>query len=144
MAAKERASMGFIAWWGAALSTVLAALRIWEAWRDRFQVDVGYNFTGEPSIGNKIFIRNLTGYPVILAYWELVRVSGVRPFRSFKVFLSPEKDARDHRIEPHSSFQLNFSGANQFDWGYKALEGRKLYIRLYIVGRRPLLRKVYG
>jgi hypothetical protein len=41
-----------IAWWGAGLSTLLAIIKVWEIWRDRFQLDVSYNFRSDGNIGN--------------------------------------------------------------------------------------------
>ena len=136
--------MTFLAWWGACLSTFLAMVKLWEIWRDRFRIDVGYNFTGQPDIGNEIFVRNLTGYPIILSYWELLLLSGHWPFRIESNSVTPQEDARDTRIEAHSSLTLAFSGQEHFDWGVEALRGRRIYLRLYIAGRRPVLRKVYG
>jgi hypothetical protein len=71
MAVAETGS-SLIAWWGAGLSTLLAVVKLFELWRDRFRVDVSYNFTGNESIGNEILIRNLSSRPLILAYWELL------------------------------------------------------------------------
>ena len=136
--------MTFLAWWGACLSTLLAVVKLWEIWRDRFRIDVGYNFTGQPDIGNEVFIRNLTGYPIILSYWELLWLSGRWPFRVESQLFTPEDDARDIRIEAHSSLTLAFKGQDHFDWGVDALKGRRIYIRLCIAGRRRILRKVYG
>ncbi len=134
----------YLAWWGAAISTILALIKIWEFWQDRFRVDVGYNFTGDPELGNEIYIRNLSAQPIILKYWKLFYVSGIWPFRKFSEFESPGPYARDIQIAPHSSKELTFREASYFDWGAKFLTGRKIYMRLYIVGRRSILRKLYG
>ena len=136
--------MTFLAWWGAGLSTLLAVVKLWELWSDRFRVDVGYNFTGSLDVGNEIFIRNLTGAPIILSYWELLWLSGRWPCRTESTLTSPQEDARDIRIDAHSSLTLTFKNEEHFDWGVKALEGRRIYVRLWIAGRRPVLRKVYG
>jgi len=136
--------MNFIAWWGAGLSTLLALVKLWEIWRDRFRLDIGSNLTSDPEIGNEIFIRNLSGYPLILSYWELLHGSGVWPFLKLSEFESPGPDASDLRIEAHSSKSFTFSEAYHFGWSEKSLKGRKIYMRLYIAGRRPILKKVYG
>ena len=133
-----------IAWWGAGLSTLLALVKFYELWRDRSRVDVSYKFTGDPSIGNEILIRNLSHRPQILAHWELLYCSGRWPRQDFESFESAENDAGDHRIEPHTTFTLRFAEANYFNWGHKALNGRSIYIRLYFAGRRAILRKVYA
>jgi hypothetical protein len=132
-----------VAWWGAGLSTLLAGIKIWEIWRDRFQLDVSHNLTSSESIGNTIFIRNLSGRPVILGYWELLYCSGHWPNRKFQAFEQPEHDAGDNRIEPYSTSELHFADEHHFDWGHRSLNGRRIYIRLHIAGRRPVLRLVY-
>ena len=136
--------MTFLAWWGACLSTLLAGVKLWEMWRDRFRVDIGCNFTGNPDIGNEIIVRNLTGYPIIVSYWEVLWISGYWPFRAQSTLTATEEHASDARIDAHSSLTLTFSGQDHFDWGVKALNGRTIYLRLYVAGRRPVLRKVYG
>ena len=131
-------------WWSAVLSTVLAAGRLWEFWRDRFQVEVSYSFADLPEVGNEVLIRNLSATPILLTYWELLWLSGVWPLRSVSNCLTPEYDIGDVRINAHSTKILHFVEADYFDWGAKSLDGRSIYIRLYIAGRRPILRKVYG
>ena len=140
----ELTGVNYVAWWGAGLSTLLAVVKLWELWRDRFRIDVGHNFTSEPEIGNEIFVRNLSVKPIILSHWELLHGSGIWPFRKFTELESPGPSASDIRIEPHSSKTFTFSEVNHFDWGHKALQGRKIYMRLYVAGRRPVLKKVYG
>ena len=133
-----------VALWGAVLSTILAVTKLWEIRRDRFRVDVGNNFSSAPGGANKVIVRNLGSRPFILCYWELlwlphrwVSEHGVRS-------ISPGEDAIDVRIEPGASHTLRFSGPDHFDWGRNALRGRTIYLRLYVVGRRSFLRKVYG
>ena len=140
----ESTVIDYIAWWGAGLSTLLAFVKLWELWRDRFRIDIGCNLTSKPEIGNEIFIRNLSANPIILSYWELLHCSGVWPFRKLSEFESSGPDASDIKIEPHSSKAFSFSEAYHFGWTPKSLQGRKIYMRLYVVGRRAVLKKVYG
>jgi len=140
----ESTGVNYIAWWGAALSTLLALVKLWELWRDRFRIDVDCNLTSMPEIGNQIFVRNLSANPMILSYWELLHGSGVWPFLRFSVFESPGPDANDIKIEPHSSKTFKFAEANYFGSGHKFLQGRKIYMRLYVAGRRPVVKKLYG
>ena len=139
----EGHELNYIAWWGAILSTLLASVKLWELWRDRFRIDIGRNFTSDPNIGNEIFIRNLSSKPVLLSYWELLHGSRIWPFQKFTGFESPSQDVSDIRIEPHSSKTFLFSDADYFSLSPKSLKGRKIYMRLYIVGRRPFLKKVF-
>jgi hypothetical protein len=41
------------------------------------------------------------------------------------------------------SGRCHFAGERYFDWGYKALNGRAIYIYLHIAGRKRIIRKVY-
>lgn len=110
----EPTGINYIAWWGAALSTLLALVKLWELWNARFRIEVGYNFTSEPDIGNEVFIRNLSSKPIILSYWELLYGSGFLPFRKLEEFESPGPDASDIRIEAHSSEIFTFAEASHF------------------------------
>lgn len=134
----------FLAWWGAGLSTLLAATKLWEFWRDRFRIEVSHNFTTHPDIGNEVLVRNLNDYPIILSYWELLWLSGRWPFLTQTPLESPDEYTNDTRIDAHSTLTLTFSGRNDFDWGVKAMKGRRIYLRLHFPGRLPKLHKVYG
>lgn len=133
----------FIAWWGAGLSTLLAVVKLAELWRDRFRVEVSYAFNSLPEDGNRVMIRNLTGRPLILTYWELQYGTGAWPRRKYEPLQSPDHDHGDVRIDPHSTRTLTFAYGDHFDWGVKALRGRSIWVRLYIAGRRPFLRRLY-
>lgn len=139
---QETTDVNYIAWWGACLSTLLAIIKLWELWSGRFRIDVGRNLTSEPEIGNQIFIRNLSSKPIILEYWQLQYCSRWWPIRKFDEFECPGEDAADIQIQPHSSKTLSFTDQYHFAWGYKVLNGRRIYIKLYIAGRRPLHKKV--
>ncbi len=131
-----------IAWWGAGLSTLLALVKLYEFWRDRFRVEIGHGFTGDINHGNDIHIRNLSSRPIILSYWELFYRKSYWSSKHDKYIASPEAFAYDLKIDPHSSYTLNFNGQDHFSWG-KA-EDFKIYMRLHIAGRRPIVKKVYG
>lgn len=133
-----------IALWGAALSTVLATVKLWEIRRDRFRIDVGYNFSGAPDGANKVIVRNLGTRPFILGYWELLWLPHRWAPKHNARSISPEEDADDIRIEPGASHTLTFAGRDHFGWGKEALRGQTIYLRLHVVGRRTILRKVYG
>jgi hypothetical protein len=129
--------------WGAALSTLLASIKLWEIWRDRHRIEIGYIFTTSESIGNSISIRNLSGRAFILSDWELLYGIGCRPFRRFNELRSPDFDASDIRIEAYSTYTLSFCDEHYFDSSPKALKDRKIYIRMQVAGRKPMLRLVY-
>lgn len=140
----QEQSVDLVAWWGAGLSTLLALVKLWELWRDRFRINIGYNMTGNPDIGNEIHIRNLSGTPAILCYWELFYRSHTWPFTRDKAIDSPGADACDIRIDPHSTKTFRFREADHSDWDWKTMKGRRIYIRLHIAGRQPVVKRVYG
>lgn len=141
---QEVTGINYIAWWGAGLSSLLALVKLWELWSNRFRVDIGHNFTSNPEIGNEILIRNLSSNPIILEYWELHYCSRWWPFRKLEEFESPGPDTSDIQIQPHSSKTLSFLEQYHFSWSAKTLKGRKIYIKLYIAGRRPFFKKVFS
>jgi len=129
--------------WGAGLSTALALVKVWELWSSRSRIEVSYEFSGGPD-GNDIIIRNLSDKPMILTYWELLfcERKGLKwiPYRNE----NPAEDTRDIFISAHSSKTLNFSGQDYFEWGHKALGGKRLYLNLHIAGKhRAIKRLVY-
>lgn len=140
----EVQDFNYIAWWGAGLSTLLAIVKLWEVWRDRFRLDVGYNMTSSPEVGNEINIRNLSGTPIIISYWELFYRPHCWPLKKDTSINSSGADARDIKIEPHSSKTFRFIEVDHFDWGWEVMKGRRVYIRLYIAGRRKVVKHVYG
>ncbi|BBP46549.1 hypothetical protein THMIRHAS_19220 [Thiosulfatimonas sediminis] len=49
---------------------------------------------------------------------------------------NPEDDVSDKCIPAHSSIILSFREQYHFDWGHKALGGKRLYLLLHIAGNR--------
>lgn len=133
----------FISWWGAGLSTLLAILKLAELWRNRFRIEISPNLTDSESHGNTIQIRNLSNKPIIITYWEIMYVSGRWPRRKFEVIAHPDHDSGDCRIESQSTLELIFTEQDYFSWSHKILNGRKIFIRAFIAGRRPILRTLY-
>ena len=135
----------FLAYWGAGLSTTLALVKFWEIWKSRRRVEIGYCFNSMEGVGNRIIIRNLSGTPFIITYWQL-------HFRECYLFLKNKpyksEDAEDENIDicvpGYSSKSIVFNNARYFDWGHKALGGKQIDIELHIAGRRkPLKFPVY-
>ena len=136
--------MAYVAIWGAVLSTVLAAIRVWEFWQNRFRLEIDPFLTSLEEVGNEIQIRNLSDTPLLITYWELVWLSGYWPLRKCSRTKSAEPDMSDIRIDAYSSTKFTFKEENHFGWGAKALKGRRIYLKLTVAGRGKVLRKVYG
>lgn len=128
---------------GAVLSTILAAVKGWELWRDRFRIEVGGSFTSAPDIGNEVRIRNLSLKPLILVHWEVFYGSGIWPFRKETSICDRDYDASDATIAPASTHTLTFAGESYFSTSHDRLKGRSVYIRLHIAGRGTIRRKLY-
>ena len=133
-----------VAWWGAAVSSVLAVTKLWEVWRDKFRVEVSGNLVSLPDIGNTVLIRNLSNRSFILSHWELLYGSGRWPFRKLSRVDSSDYDEGDRKVDQFETHTLNFADERYFDWGVDALKGRSIYIRLWIAGRRPRLKLLYA
>ena len=129
-------SKELIALWGAGLSSLLALIKLWEIWSSRRRIEVSYSFVGLPEIGNDIIIRNLSDKPMIVTYWELLfcKRKGLKwiPYRNE----NPAENTSDICIAGHSSKKLNFSGSDYFEWGHEALGGKRLYLNVYIAGKK--------
>ena len=134
-----------LAIWGAVLSTFLAAMRSWEIWRNRTRLEVGYNFTSSPSIGNEIIIRNLVASPVLITYWELQwRPKGWFSRKLLKTIL-PNEFSQDLKLDGHSSTTLSFKDQEYFATDTPTPEPSRIFLRLSVAGKtRPILKRVYG
>lgn len=131
----------WIAIWGAVLSTGLALLRLWELYRNHFRVDTAYNLTSSEIEGNEIYIRNLNNRPITIEHWELQwrdrRWSKADTIRIAQDFSAGRK------IDAYGSMTLRFEQDDYFSTK-PISDGKKLYIKLYFVGKkRPVLKRVY-
>ena len=88
------------AWLALILSMSLGLLRAREFWKDRFNINVRAMQTGSPELGNIVRIRNLSGKPVIVEYWELVWRSGWWPGQKESLIDSPGSSRRTSRFLP--------------------------------------------
>ena len=137
--------MNYLALWGAVLSTLLAVVKFWEVWTNRRRVEISHNFTSSEDIGNEVIIRNLSGTPLIITYWQLLwRHRCWFRWKQSRV-MSADADFTDLKVEGHSSITIPFREEDYFDWGVSALGKDRIYLRLHIAGKaKPILRKVYG
>lgn len=132
-------STQMLALWGAVLSSILAGIKIYEFWGNRFRVNTRCNFTSDPNEGNQISIRNLNREQIILEHWELYYKKGYWPFAKLKEIASPGPESCDIHIKAHDSLTLHFTDGEHFSWR----SGRKIVIKLWIAGRRPFYRTVF-
>ncbi len=132
----------YLALWGAVLSTSLALVKGWEVWKERSRIEIGYGFHGLPDIGNTITVRNLSGTPFTITYWELQFSKRAGLFWKVYNSESPGADNCDIFVDGHKNHEFCFSEENHFPFG-KALNGKRLYLVLYIAGKKRPVRTLF-
>lgn len=130
------------AWWGAVLSTLLAVIKFWELWRDRFRIEIGSCFTTEPHIGNEVRIRNPSPNPLILTHWEIFYGSALCPISKKSSISEREYDTEDCVITSASTHTLSFKNESYFYTNIDKLKGRTVYIKIHFAGRRVICQKL--
>ena len=132
-----------LAAWGAFLSTMLAGVKLWELYQQRARLIVSYSFSS-PENGNDIILYNPTNVPVLINYWELLWIKKKLFHRSqLTAGEFPDEGLCDIVIPAHSRYVLSFQEHRYFDWHVGKAGGGNIYIRLHVVGRRPVLKEVY-
>lgn len=129
--------------WGAILSSILGAIKLFELWRDRHRVEVSYSFTSDVHEGNTITIRNLSNRQIIISYWELFTARDKNGKHELELLSYKDYDTSDLQIAANSSYSLHFCEANYFNTSHNFLKGRKIYIKLCIAGRSHRIYSVY-
>ena len=130
--------------WAAILSTVLAAIKLWEMWSTRMRLRTSFSFTGDPQRGNEITIQNPTDTPVMINYWELLWRKRFRLKSTTVDGIFPEVGYCDITVGQHASHYFEFRDDKHFDWGRSTTSKGWLYLRLHVVGRRkPVTLMVY-
>ncbi len=134
----------YLAIWAAFLSTLLAAIRIWETWKRRSRLEATYSFAGDPQVGNEIIIQNPSDSPAMVSYWELLWAHRTFPRLKPSDGIFPDDGLCNITIGPHSTHTLSFREDRHFPWGSSAQDKGNLYLRLHVVGRRkPVTLLVY-
>lgn len=63
------------AWWGAGLSTLLALIKIWEIWKDRFRIEINFLDDSDETayyFYEEINIFNFHSKPIFLERWDIL------------------------------------------------------------------------
>lgn len=127
-----------LALWGAAVSSGLAGIKIWETfWKDRVRLASTYSLTDQDGEPHTITVANLSSLPVQISSAELYWVPN---FLSFPR-RSPSSATPDHfftetfKIDGHDAHSFEFADQDKFSWDYKTTDGRKLYLYLHVFGR---------
>ena len=125
------------------LSTGLFIFKIIEVWNSQIRIDVAATTTSSEEQGHTIRIRNLSNKTFIITYWEVFISHPWEIKKNAHVLCNADYDDGDHRMDPYSTFILNFAQANYFSVSEKALNGKRIYIRICIAGSKSFGKQVY-
>lgn len=129
----------FLAIWGAALATALAALRGVEFWRDRRpHLKIDYILRSDARLGNDVLLINNSPLPASIyrlhVVWAKRRWFG--PLRPLRVVFDNDDDFLQVTVPPHGTKKLHFAEAAHFPmFSQRQHHGAILYGKLWIVGR---------
>ncbi|MCZ8158379.1 MAG: hypothetical protein O9256_00550 [Rhizobiaceae bacterium] len=132
-----------LAVWGAGLSTLLACVKLHELWRDRFRLEIDYDFSSDREFGSKITIRNISSRPVTITYKELLIGRSFPFFRGLMEVPGTNEEPYDISIPAHSSETISYQGESHFSISGDQLAGKSLFLKVWIAGRKPMLLLVY-
>lgn len=130
----------YLAGWGAALSTVLFAIKLWESfWKDRIKIESTYLIAYGGDNPHRITTANMSSVPIQVSNAELYWVPNFFPLnRPTPRIATPDSfyTASAFRIDGHSPHVFMFEGEERFDVSSSTTSGRKLYLYLHIFGRK--------
>ncbi|HDN9016081.1 TPA: hypothetical protein P2I01_002970 [Aeromonas salmonicida] len=107
------------------------------------KIEASYTLTSSEVQGNEIYIRNLNDRPIIIEHWVLEWHKGRWPFKKVDIIEMSQDFSAGRTIEAYSSMTLRFADEHYFSTRQLS-EGKKLYIKLYVVGNKnPKTIKVY-
>ncbi len=126
------------------VSAFLAYLKYREYRRDNGQIHVGYHLEGQPGTGDRIFLTNLSATPMLVDYWQVGWVSR----RWWRLVFEPINLFADEdlhmTLKPRERKTLKFNDEYSFNWNPKNKGRVRLFIELYIAGKkRPVRLFVY-
>ncbi len=124
-----------LAFWGASVSTVLAAIKFYEFWRDRSRIRARAMLRGDPHLGNEITVMNLSSKPIIVEHWEIIYRGNAWWFGKEEPAASPWDDDGCFSVEAHGSRTLTFRDMDYFGWGADLTARKSIWIRLHVAGK---------
>lgn len=137
------AASDWISAWGAVISTLLATKEIFQWWKNRDRFDASLTTSSSADIGHNLKITNLSGRTILISHWELFLSFDKKGKREYDCIVFEDLDSNDISLDPNTSRQLYFSESDYFSVSEKSLRGRSIYLKMWIVGRRPWVKKLY-
>lgn len=114
-----------------------------ELWWARHRIDTSYGFTSSAIEGNTVLIRNLSNRPIIIEYWEQFAAHDKGGKEGYDVLALPDSLPDDTQLAAMSTLTLRFCEADYFGTTPKYLKCRRIYLKLWVAGRKPATYKVY-
>ncbi|QPH38888.1 hypothetical protein [Pedobacter endophyticus] len=137
----------FITFYSATVATIslilagtLAILKFKEYWRDNRGIATNSAWTGDINGTDYIYLTNLSSIPILINHWELewhetrfLIGKTISP-----IHLHSDEDLH-LTLEPRKRKSLPFEEQYRFNWPPKNKPKAKLYIRLFMTGRKKNL-----
>lgn len=122
------------------IAVLLAVLRIREYFRDNRGITVSHYWTGNPDASDFIYLTNLSSTPVLIDHWELEwhEPRFLRRSKISNIHLFDDEDLHIS-LEPRKRKALEFKDQYRFNWFPKNKPKAKLFIRLFLSGRKKSL-----
>lgn len=133
----------WIAIWGAVISTLLATKEIFQWWHDRDRFDASLTTSSNVDAGHNLKITNLSSKTILISHWELFLSFDRKGKKGYQCIVFEDFDSHDISMDPRTSKQLHFSEGDYFSISEKSLQGRSIYLKLWIAGRSPWVKKLY-
>lgn len=136
-----------VAWWGAVVATVVAAVGLYDRLFRKPLPVLTYGLSGSHEEGNHIAIINASSVPMLVTHWRLYWAKPVG-FGLVRQQIIEENDFEELEVvtvAPFDHMRRSFVGRNHFDWGYENAKLGQLYLEIHIIGRRrPVILHVYN
>ena len=128
---------------GAGMGIVLSIIKAWETFRDLPRIVISSHFSIE-EIGDSITITNLSNKAINIDGYTLFLAKSKRRKREYDyIETGNEGFPFNLQIQAFSNKTLTFTDQYRFSDSIKRLKGKKLYMTLYIIGRkRPVTKYV--
>lgn len=121
-----------LATWGAILSSILAGIKLWEVYQNRFRIKIVFNSGYQE---HSIVIANLSSKPINIMYFGLYKVDVKKKIHDIDTGM---EEGCNILIPSHNTTTLTFK--EQYYFSLKA--DSKLFLTLHIIGRKPTKKQI--
>jgi hypothetical protein len=111
------------------------AVIFWRPFGKHLKLETIYDLRS-PDQGNTITVINNSAVPVLVSHWELVWRKGLLWREKRTLEEESDFDGGVLKIDAHDHMTLSFVDSHYFQWGQAQAVKGKLYLKLWIAGRR--------